>query len=297
MTKDVNTYLLDPESPEELARLARQGRLVTRILGLLPEAVDLGNLPSHAPGEQRMPRVLDIGCGPGEWVLELAAKNQHIEVVGIDISERMVSYASAEAENRETPNASFLVMNALKPMDFSDNSFDLVHIRTALAFVPRDQWPALYAECWRLLRNNGLLVHTEGEGSITTCDNPASARMMKWICQALWLRGLGFWDGEGLMQGIHAMQIKFAKTAGFQEIQEYSVWDDSSYEMPNYYGWLEHLRMTVQGIKPLVCGPLGVPQETFDATVEEYQREITLDTYVSRTAYLTVVGKKVNREK
>jgi ubiquinone/menaquinone biosynthesis C-methylase UbiE len=297
MTTDGNTYLLDPESPEELARLARQGRLITRILGLLPGAIDLKGLPSHMPGDQRMPRVLDIGCGPGEWVLELAAKNRHLEVVGIDISERMVSYASAEAENRETPNASFLVMNALKPMDFSDNSFDLVHIRTALAFVPRDQWPTLYEECRRLLRNNGLLVHAEAEGSITTCDNPASAKMMKWICQALWMRGLGFWDGESLMQGIHAMQVKFAKGAGFQEVQEFSVWDDSSYGNKTYYGWLEHLRMTTQGIKPLVCGPLGVPEETFNATMAEAQREITLDTYVSRTAYLSVVGKKMTRER
>src|SRR5258708_303762 len=204
MTASDNTYLINSESEAELARLTRQGRLVTRILGLLPKAIDLAHLPSLTPGDQRFPRVLDIGCGPGEWVLELAAKHPHVEVMGVDISERMVLYAEAEGENRETPNATFIIMNALNPMDFSDGTFDLVHIRTALAFVPREMWPALYAECWRLLRSEGLLVHTEAEGSITNCDNPAQAKLMQWICQAMWLRGLGFWDGVSSLHGIHS---------------------------------------------------------------------------------------------
>ena len=286
-----NTYLLDPESEKEMARLSRQGRLVTRILGIVPRAVDLGHLPSLLPNEHRLPQLLDIGCGPGEWVLELAAKYPSVEVMGIDISARMVAYAEAEAENRETPNATFRVMNALK-MEFPDDTFDLVHIRTALAFVPRELWPALYAKCWRVLRADGILLHTEAEGSITNCDNPVSAKMTQWICKALWARGLGFWDGVGTMQGIHAKQLRFFRDAGFQEIQEYPVWDDSSYGQPTYYGWLEHLRLTVEGIRPLVCGTLGVAQETFDATMEEQQREVRLDSYVMRTAYLTVAGRK-----
>ena len=146
MTTSKNTYLLDPESEKEMARLSRQGRLVTQILGLVPKAVDLAHLPSLQPGERRIPRVLDIGCGPGEWVLELAAKyaltSAHpVEAIGIDISERMIQYALAEAENRETPNASFRVMSALEQMNFPSGEFDLINIRTALAFVPRQKWP------------------------------------------------------------------------------------------------------------------------------------------------------------
>ena len=51
----------------------------------------------------------------------------------------------------------------LKPLPFAAHSFDLVNGRFLLSFMPRTSWPALLAECRRLLRPGGILRLTEGE--------------------------------------------------------------------------------------------------------------------------------------
>ena len=81
-----NTYILDAESGTEMARLMKQDRLLTQGMGgLFPERDDVSSM--HA--------ILDIACGPGGWVLDVAYAYPKIEVVGIDISNTMIEYARA----------------------------------------------------------------------------------------------------------------------------------------------------------------------------------------------------------
>ena len=70
-----STYVIDAESGTEMARLINQERLLTRVMGgVFPEHFDLSHV-SH---------ILDIGCGPGGWVLDVAFAHSQINVVGID---------------------------------------------------------------------------------------------------------------------------------------------------------------------------------------------------------------------
>ncbi|MBV9232165.1 MAG: class I SAM-dependent methyltransferase, partial [Chloroflexi bacterium] len=137
-----NTYMIDPENSVEMARLMRQDHLVTQGMGgLFPEGTDLTDVHS----------ILDLACGPGGWVLETAFAHSDIEVVGVDISERMIAYACAQAKVQVLENASFRVMNILKPLDFPDASFDLVNARVISTFMLPDAWPQLIQECIRIL--------------------------------------------------------------------------------------------------------------------------------------------------
>ncbi len=65
---------------------------------------------------RRAPRVLDVGCGPGRHAHELARRG--IEVVGLDVSERFVVLATADAP----PGATFVRGDA-RAMTF-DDEFD-----------------------------------------------------------------------------------------------------------------------------------------------------------------------------
>ncbi len=53
--------------------------------------------------------VLDIGCGPGKFVLEFASRARH--VVGVDISPRMLSYAAENAAVHKLENTQFIEMD------------------------------------------------------------------------------------------------------------------------------------------------------------------------------------------
>src|SRR2546421_374903 len=58
------SYFLDAENAAEMARLIKQARVMSDATGLLPPE------PRIAPG--KMARILDIGCGPGEWITAIA---------------------------------------------------------------------------------------------------------------------------------------------------------------------------------------------------------------------------------
>lgn len=97
-----DTYVIDPESGAEMARLINQDRLVAQhVGGLFPSEVDPSTLRS----------VLDLACGPGGWVWDVAFAYPGIELVGVDISREMVQYARALARVLGLDNVTFLEMN------------------------------------------------------------------------------------------------------------------------------------------------------------------------------------------
>jgi SAM-dependent methyltransferase len=97
----------DRSSNPEMIRLMIQDNLYTTVMGgPLSEQADPASL--H--------HVLDIGCGPGGWILEAARLYPHMNLTGTDISWRMIEYARAQAQARKfTDGVEFLVMDALRP--------------------------------------------------------------------------------------------------------------------------------------------------------------------------------------
>src|SRR5260370_28635541 len=130
--KSGNVYISDSESGAEMARLLDQDRLITNGMG--------GLFPELSNDFSRIYRILDGACGPGGWALEIAFKYPEIEVVGFDVSKAMIDYANVQARVQGLENASFRLMNLLKPLDFSDNSFDFSNVRF-VNFLPSSTWP------------------------------------------------------------------------------------------------------------------------------------------------------------
>jgi len=67
-------------------------------------------------------RILDVGCGPGLLVKELASRSNNLKVFGIDIS----SYATKQAKRncKDIRNVLLKVASAYK-LPFPNNYFDL----------------------------------------------------------------------------------------------------------------------------------------------------------------------------
>src|SRR5690242_9875818 len=101
-----NNYIFDSESPTELARLMALDRAITQTTGLL----------SGISGTFVMRNVLDLACGPGGWVLDVAFQHAEVEVAGVDISRSMIDYANTRALTQKRVNASFEVMDITQPL-------------------------------------------------------------------------------------------------------------------------------------------------------------------------------------
>lgn len=275
-----STYVIDAESGAEMARLINQERLMTRIMGgVFPENLDL----SHVS------RILDIGCGPGGWVLDVAFEHPQKEVIGIDISQQMIEYARAHAQAQDLNNASFQVMNALEKLAFPDASFDLVNARFINPFMPKESWPALMKEVLRILRPGGTLLLTDTEWSIS--NSPAFEKLGEMLTRAAFVSGRSF-SPNGRHVGITPMLGRFLRDAGFVDIQKKAHVNEFSVGTEEYGDTYQDLLIAFQLLEPFLVMTKVTTPEDYQALYQQVLAEMMLDTFCALGYSLTVWGKK-----
>src|SRR5437879_5249947 len=103
----------------------------------------------EAPGR----RVLDLGCGVGQLAHHLAERGA-AEVIGVDISERMLALARAE---RSHPRLRYLRM-AIEQAAFGPRRFDLVVSSLAIHYVADYCGLVQRIACW--LSPGGIFVYS-----------------------------------------------------------------------------------------------------------------------------------------
>ncbi|MDH5344121.1 MAG: methyltransferase domain-containing protein [Gammaproteobacteria bacterium] len=115
-----------------------------------------GNIAKMFKGiETRGKRVLDIGCGIGGPVFEVAT-TLGAEVVGIDLEAPLIERARAAAEAKGLADRCTFRVVEVGPLDFPDNSFDIV--MTSGAMTQTKDKAAIFGECFRILRPGGWLT-------------------------------------------------------------------------------------------------------------------------------------------
>jgi ubiquinone/menaquinone biosynthesis C-methylase UbiE len=142
------------ESVEEMDRLIKQAQVIAKYTDPLPLQVQ----------PMKGQTILDIGCGPGVWALDLAQSNPDCQIVGVDISQRMVNYANSCAHVRKLSHVHFEQADVRKKLPFPDMSFDIINARFICWFLQTTTWPVFLTECYRILRTGGILCSTEAEG-------------------------------------------------------------------------------------------------------------------------------------
>jgi ubiquinone/menaquinone biosynthesis C-methylase UbiE len=279
--QDENTYFIDAESGAETARLLHQDRLITRHMGgIFPERLDLSNVHD----------VLDIGCGPGGWVLDVAYAYPGTKVVGIDISRTMVQYARAMARVQLLDNASFEVMDATKPLDFPDNSFDFVNARFIFAFMPTGAWPKLTQECMRITRSGGIIRFTEFDVYGVT-NSPACEKFTEWGSHAFKLAGQSFSpDGRGV--GLTPMLGHFLRDGGCINIEQAAHVIDFSAGTEEHETMRQNSMVVFKLMQPFLLKTRVATQEEMDRVYEQMLAEMLSDDFCGTWFYLSVWGQK-----
>ncbi len=278
-----NTYIIDAESGTETARLIDQDRLITKAMGgIFPEHVDLSNVQD----------IVDIGCGPGGWVLDVAYVYPKINVVGIDISQNTIQYAHAHAQVQGLDNASFGVMDALKPLDFSDSAFDFVNARMITGFMPITAWPSLLQECLRITRPGGMIRLTEPEiGMCGITNSPACEKLNRMGTQALKRAGHSF-SPDGQHVGTTPVLRRLLYGAGYQNIHNIAYALDFSVGTEAYEAMRQNVEVAFQLLLPFMLRWEVTTQEEFDQLYQQMVIEMLSDTFCGLWYFLSIWGKK-----
>lgn len=282
--KQAMTYVIDTESAAEQARLIDQDTMLTDAMS--------GPLSEYSGDvTDRLHDVLDIACGPGGWVQRVARDYPWMQVIGIDISTSMITFARTRAEVMRLHNAHFRVMDATGPLDFPDASCDLVNARLVSGFLLPAQWPLLLSECQRVLRPGGIMRLTEGEWGITTSSAPATARLFGLGLDALYRAGRSF-SPDGRYHAITPMLRQFLRQAGFADLsyQGYAV--DHSAGTEAHRGFYENYQALFKLGQPFLLQQGLASQEELDSLYQQALCEMLADDFGALLYLLTFWGSK-----
>lgn len=283
MDSSENTYIIDTESEVELVRLLRQSELLNRHVGLLPDA--------FVPYKGAV--LLDLACGPGGWVLDVNDQFPEMNVVGVDISDRQLAFARAQAKSRGEDLVYFKKMNILGPFDFPDQSIDFIHARFLLGVMRTSLWPKLIQECFRVMKPGGLICLTETNPEYVAFA-PMFDRIASLLAMALWKAGKTYSEksiGLGPMLGL------FLKQGGYEVVDEGPSFINISYGSEFYDFWLRDRRASFEAVKPFILKYSALTSNEYDELAKKAVRQVSSTAFRGHWFITSVVGRKPARNK
>lgn len=273
-------YVINMTSVAKTARLIHQSRLFTAALGdLFPRDFDLSCVR----------RVLDIGCGPGEWALDVARRFPQFEVVGIDRDPGMVRYAQTSAWSQDLDDSCFEVMDARQPLQFADGSFDLINARCIAGFMDRISWPELLRECFRILAPGGRVLLHEIEMHVS--NSLALQQLNHYLAQAFYRQKRSF-SPDGCSLGITHTLSKLLKAAGFVRLKHQPFLLDASADSELFYDAFKNMEYFFASCKPSLLASGVVEEAVYDRRYNQMIVEMLADDFAFLSYGLVAWGAK-----
>jgi len=204
-----STYFVEDRSNvDEMARLALQDKMLTTGMGgVLPEV----------PDPTVLRRVLDVGCGTGGWLTDLAFTYPTIgRLVGADISSKMLEYARVQAHTQGLiGRVQFYTMDALRLLEFQEASFDLVNQRLGASWLRRWEWTKILIEYQRVCRPGGIIRITEMDALIES-NSPAFTKINRISLEVAYRSGRLF---AARSDGVTGELVRLMTQHGIEHVQ------------------------------------------------------------------------------
>ncbi|HLZ61130.1 MAG TPA: methyltransferase domain-containing protein [Ktedonosporobacter sp.] len=199
-----STYFVqDRSNREEMARLQIQDQMAT---------IGMGGVLAELAGSASFQRVLDVGCGTGGWLIELAKTYPDIKLlIGVDISKKMVDYANSQAKAQGVSDrVEFHIMDALRDLAFPTGYFDLVNQRFGVSYLRTWDWPKLLEEYQRVCKPGGIIRVTECE-LVPESSSPAHTRLCTLMMETMYQSGHLFTlESDGIIKRLPDLLSQYA---------------------------------------------------------------------------------------
>jgi ubiquinone/menaquinone biosynthesis C-methylase UbiE len=275
-----STYVVqDRDNQEEFTRLQLQDQMITeRMGGLLPEQ----------PDPTTFKRVLDIGCGTGGWLIEVAKAYPNMtQLFGVDISSKMLDYARVQAEaGGVSDRVEFLVMDVLRMLEFPTHFFDLVNMRFAVSFLRKWDWPKLLQEAQRVSKPGGVIRFTEANCALESSSS-ALNRLNHIFVQAFYQAGHYFTPSE---DGIMAHLVGLIHRHGVLHVQTRACTLEFRAGTPEGQLFAENMRLAYRTMLPFLRKWTCVPDDYGDI-YQQMLAEMQAPDFIASWEVLTAWGK------
>lgn len=275
-----STYFVEDRSNhEEMNRVKIQDQMITtRMGGVLPEQTDL----------TRFPRVLDVGCGTGCWLIELAKTvPTSTLLVGVDTSLAFIQEARAQAIAEQVADrVEFHVMDALRRLEFPNHFFSLVNHRFAASWARTWDWPQLLREYRRVCYPDGMVRVTESDWTgATNC--PAFTCLLDLLVKAFHQSGHLFTPtGDGVTSQLESLLC----THGLHQVQTRTSTLKYQPGGPGWQLYFANNQLTFRTGLPFLRKWTQVP-DNYEALCQQALQEMQQPDFVATLNIQTAWGK------
>ena len=274
-----STYFVqDRSNQDELKRLRLFDHMLTEGMG--------GVLPEQ-PDATAFQRVLDVGCGTGGWLIELAqASPSSSLLIGVDVSLTFVEEARVQAKAAQVSDrVEFHVMDALRMIEFPTHFFDLVNHRSASSWLRTWDWPKLLQEYLRVCRPGGVVRITEGDWWKAS-SSPALARLTDLFQQAAYQAG---YYVTPTSDGVTSELAHLLQQHGVRQVQTRACHLEYHAGTPEWQYCFETIKLFFRTILPFLRKWTRVPDD-YEDLYQQMLREIQQPDFVATLSLLTAWG-------
>lgn len=277
-----STYFVqDRANLDERARLITQDRLITMVMG--------GVLPELSEDAAHFQRVLDVGCGTGGWLIDMAREYPTIKLlIGVDISHQLLDYAREQAATQDvTERVEFHIMDALRMLEFPNDFFNLVNMRLGTSYLRQWDWPKLLSEFCRVAKPGGVIRVTESDGRVESNSFALTSLFDLFITA---FSNAGHLFGSGKEASITSELPGLLKRASITHVQTRLYPIQHQAGSPGWPYFVEDLKRVFRTTIPFLRKWVALP-DNYDELYQQMLHEIEQPGFIAHASMLTVWGQ------
>lgn len=270
-------HLVWKRAENKVARLQIEGKMLLGALG--------GVWPEQS-GDVAYRRVLEVGCGVGCWLMQVARSYPRIEkLYGVDASSRMIARARQIAEEEGLgKRLEFQTMDALSMLEFPFDYLDLVSIQMGGCTLRTWEWGKLLQEFQRVTRFGGTIRVVE-QDFLGESTSPALNRLTHMLIEAFFHAGHLFRAERTSLSG---EMPRLFRQFGIRDVQVYPLLLEFRATTP---GWPEYAKHILPAMTPFLAKWSRLPED-YDELCQQALSEMLCPDFVTRWRFTITWGHK-----